>query len=80
MIKIPTHEAKTHLSQYLARAERGETIVITRGNRPMAKLVPFEEAPQSRIPKVGDMLDEHMNIPEEAIAPMTDAEMDVWGL
>lgn len=80
MIKIPTHEAKTHLSRYLDRATRGETIVIMRGNRPMAKLVPFEDLPHAIIPKVGEMLDERMEIPGEAFAPLSESELGEWGL
>ena len=80
MLKIPTHEAKTHLSKYLDRAARGETIVITRGNRPMAKLVTYEDLPGTAIPKVGQMLDERMEIPREAFAPLSKSEMGEWGL
>ena len=34
-------EAKTHLSEYVARAERGEEVVIMRHNKPVAKIVPL---------------------------------------
>lgn len=34
-------EAKTHLSELIARAERGEEVIITRHNKPVAKLVPI---------------------------------------
>ncbi|MEO7854214.1 MAG: type II toxin-antitoxin system prevent-host-death family antitoxin [Rubrivivax sp.] len=34
-------EAKTHLSELVARAERGEEVIITRHNKPVAKLVPI---------------------------------------
>ena len=34
-------DAKTHLSEYVARAENGEEVVITRHNKPVAKLVPM---------------------------------------
>lgn len=34
-------EAKTHLSELVARAEQGEEVVITRHNKPVAKIVPF---------------------------------------
>ena len=37
-------EAKTHLSELIARAERGEEVVITRHNKPVAKLVPMPAA------------------------------------
>lgn len=38
------HEAKTHLSRLAERAAAGEEIVIARSGRPLAKLVPIEEA------------------------------------
>lgn len=38
---IGLFEAKTHLSELVARAEQGEETVITRHNRPVAKLVPI---------------------------------------
>lgn len=34
------HEAKTHLSDLLRRVAAGEEIVISRGGRPVARLVP----------------------------------------
>ena len=40
MEAIGLFEAKTHLSELVARAERGEEVVITRHNKPVAKLVP----------------------------------------
>lgn len=40
METIGLFEAKTHLSELVARAERGEEVVITRHHRPVAKLVP----------------------------------------
>jgi prevent-host-death family protein len=38
-------EAKTHLSEYVARAERGEEVIITRHNKPVAKIVPLSARP-----------------------------------
>lgn len=38
---IGLFEAKTHLSEVVARVEAGEEIVITRHNRPVARLVPI---------------------------------------
>ena len=40
-------EAKTRLSEYVARAERGEEVIITRHNKPVARIVPMTaEAPR----------------------------------
>lgn len=36
------YEAKTQLSKLVERAAAGEEIVIARGGRPMARLVPLE--------------------------------------
>ncbi len=38
---VTTHEAKTHLSRYLAAVEAGEEIIIAGGRKPVARLVPF---------------------------------------
>jgi len=37
---IGAYDAKTRLSELLARVERGEQIVITRHGRPIARLIP----------------------------------------
>lgn len=41
MPEVGMHEAKTTLSRLVARAERGEEIVITRSGRPVARLTPI---------------------------------------
>ncbi len=38
--QVNIHEAKTKLSNLVARAEAGEEIVIARGNKPVVRLVP----------------------------------------
>jgi prevent-host-death family protein len=42
--EVSVHEAKTHLSALLARVEAGEEMVITRGGRPVARLVALERS------------------------------------
>jgi prevent-host-death family protein len=39
MRQVNIHEAKAHLSELIAAAERGEDIVISRANRPVARVV-----------------------------------------
>jgi len=43
MSEVGVHEAKTHLSRLLRRVAAGEEIVIARGGRPVARLVPITE-------------------------------------
>jgi len=47
---VSVHEAKTHLSRLLARVSSGETIVIARSGRPIARLVPIGTPPSPRVP------------------------------
>ncbi len=52
MQSIGLFEAKTHLSEYVLRAEAGEELVITRHNKPVAKIVPFNAKVEAKkIPK-----------------------------
>ena len=51
METIGLFEAKTHLSELVARAEQGEEVIITRHNKPVAKLVrvtPVDQDAQAR--------------------------------
>ncbi len=52
MKTIGTFEAKTHLSELLARVSKGESIRITRRGIPVAKLVPAEEGEQKDLNKI----------------------------
>jgi antitoxin (DNA-binding transcriptional repressor) of toxin-antitoxin stability system len=50
MIKVNMHDAKTHLSAYLARLREGESIVLCRRNTPVAEIRLLPEKPASRRP------------------------------
>lgn len=49
-MQVNVHQAKTHLSQLLARVEWGEEITIGRAGKPVAKLVPYRQAAGRRRP------------------------------
>ena len=52
MHAVGLFDAKTHLSEYVARAEAGEEVIITRHNKPVAKIVPLHaKAVPQKIPK-----------------------------
>ena len=42
MPRIGASEAKAHLPQLLRRVQAGERFIITKHNRPVAELVPFQ--------------------------------------
>ena len=47
MIKLNIHEAKTHLSRFLTKLKKGESIVICKRNEPIAEIRPIP-APRNR--------------------------------
>ena len=54
MHTVGLFDAKTHLSEYIARAEAGEEVIITRHNKPVAKIVSLnavQTTPQKKIPR-----------------------------
>ena len=46
---VNVYDAKTRLSQLIARVEDGEEITIARHGRPVARLVPFTEERQTEL-------------------------------
>jgi prevent-host-death family protein len=42
MVRIATIDAQANLAELVLRASRGETILITESDRPMAKLIPAD--------------------------------------
>lgn len=69
---VNVHEAKTHLSQLLARVEAGEQIVIARAGKPVARLEPFFGRPRIRL----HFMD--ITTPDDFFEPMTEEELAEW--
>jgi antitoxin (DNA-binding transcriptional repressor) of toxin-antitoxin stability system len=81
MLTISTHEAKTHLSRYLAGVESGQEFIIARGKRPIARLAPIDRSTRPERPKVGETLGERFEIPDAALGPLSERELrEDWGL
>ena len=80
MKTITTHEAKTHLSRYLAEVEKGQEFIIARGKSAVAMLVPMKAMAQKPRPKVGEHIGPIIEIPASAFAPLTAEELKEWGL
>jgi len=53
---IGAFEAKTHFSQILDKAERGEDFVITKRGKPVAKIIPFEQKKEMTYKEAVDQL------------------------
>jgi prevent-host-death family protein len=70
------HQAKTNLSRLIKEAEKGGEVVITRGKKPVAKIVPIASTGKKRIP--GSLKGQLWAAPD-AFDPLTDEEMRELG-
>ncbi len=70
------HQAKTNLSRLIKEAEKGKDVVITRGKKPVARIVSIESAAKKRVP--GSMKGQLWSAPD-AFDPLTDEEMRELG-
>jgi prevent-host-death family protein len=48
MARINIHDAKTHLSRLIVRAQKGEEIIIAKAGKPVAKLVRVNSKPKRK--------------------------------
>jgi antitoxin (DNA-binding transcriptional repressor) of toxin-antitoxin stability system len=47
---VNTHEAKSRLSELIRLAESGDTVILARGGKPVARIVAWPEARPDRVP------------------------------
>lgn len=76
MKTVTVHDAKTHLSRLLREVETGETLIIARGSKPVAKLVPYGDA-ERRFNALSDVvirIDESFSEPLDDFVPYMAAE------
>lgn len=74
---VNVHEAKTHFSKFLERAHLGEEIILAKGGKPYARLVPLADAPKGKREPGG--WPELASIPDSVwFEPMSDEELDIW--
>ena len=70
------HQAKANLSRLIKEAEKGTDVIITRGKKPVAKLVAIQAASKMRIP---DSMKGQLWSAPGAFDPLTDEEMRELG-
>lgn len=69
---VKVQEAKTRLSAILADVERGEEVVIARGNTPIAQLIPVQEPPKRELGFVP------YDLPDSFFEPLPEDEIAAW--
>jgi len=71
MTTVNVQDAKAHLSELVARAERGEDVVIARAGRPAVRLVPVVAGPRT----FGTM---QLTLPDAFFEPLDEDELAAW--
>ena len=75
MISVTIDEAKTQLSKLIEQVERGEEAIITRDNKPVARLVPYVQ----ELPKRGfGSMKGKAWLDESFWEPLPDDELKLW--
>jgi prevent-host-death family protein len=73
------HAAKTHLSKLIERVEQGEEIVIARGRKPVARLVPIGLPAHVRRRRAFGVLKGKLKLPDSFFFdPLPDEELKLW--
>jgi prevent-host-death family protein len=73
---VTIHQAKTQLSKLIAKVEAGEEVVIMRGKRPVARLLPIAQRQARRVP---GRLKGKFNLPNAFFFdPLPEAELRAW--
>lgn len=71
------HQAKTHFSRLLKEAEEGKEVIVMRGTKPVAKIVPIEAA-KPKHPVLGGF--EFLPDPDPHVFdPLSDEQMVEYG-
>lgn len=71
---VTVHEAKTHLSEIIARVERGEEVTIKRGRDPVVRLVAIKDRGRRR----PGAFKGQIVVKPGAFGPLSPAELDLW--
>lgn len=67
--QVSIAEAKARFASLIARAEAGETVIVTRNGRPVARLGPLARERPIRYGDLrGTLLAEDLSLPEEIIS------------
>jgi len=68
MVTISVEEIQSNLQAYLNRVEAGETVVITRADRPVAEIKPVSAGPRG--PRPFGLCAGQFSVPDDFDAPL----------
>ncbi|MCL2524684.1 MAG: type II toxin-antitoxin system prevent-host-death family antitoxin [Betaproteobacteria bacterium] len=78
MLMLNVHEAKARLSDMLSKVEAGETVIIARRNRPVAKLVQTTDEPAKKEPRRMGTAKGRIAIPPSFFEPLDDRALGLF--
>lgn len=76
--RVTVHEAKTHLSRLLEHVERGQEVVVSRGRKPVARIVPVDR--EARGGRRFGALKGKVFVGPEFFEPLSEKELKRWGV
>lgn len=76
MIMVNIHQAKTHLSEYLDRVSKGETITLCKRNVPIAEIRPLPQTRRAKRP-IG-LAKNKLKIPKSFFKPLPEGLLDAF--
>lgn len=74
MTRLNIHEAKTHLSRYIAKVQAGETILLCKNGTPVAQITPLskQNKPKRKLFGLGKGMGK---VTKAFLEPLTDEEL-----
>ncbi len=78
MSVVTIHQAKTNLSRLIEKASEGEEVIIARGSKPVARLVPVGEIKGKRQQRQPGSLKGKLRVGPEFFEPLPISELTAW--
>ena len=78
MESVNMHEAKTRLSQLVARAAKGEAFIIAKAGKPVARVMAYDSPEQGQQKRIGFMAGE-FTVPEDFDRMGQDEIVEMFG-
>jgi prevent-host-death family protein len=75
MSTVTIHQAKTNLSKLIQKVAAGEEVIIARGAKPVARLVPVGEVKGKRQP---GSWKGRLRVGPEFFEPLSESELSRW--
>jgi len=75
MSVVTIHKAKTNLSRLIKKVAAGEEVIIARGDKPVARLVPIKNGKGKR--RHG-LLKGKLRVGPEFFEPLPSSELEAW--